>query len=79
MNAGQIIVTILHVIISLAMVVIVLLQSGKSAGLSGTIAGGAETFFGKNKGRTLDAILSKYTSVVAVAFLITSVVLVLIL
>ncbi|HEY8350082.1 MAG TPA: preprotein translocase subunit SecG [Clostridiales bacterium] len=79
MNAGQIIVTILHVIISLAMVVIVLLQSGKSAGLSGTIAGGAETFFGKNKGRTLDAILSKYTSAVAVAFLITSVVLVLIL
>jgi len=79
LNAGQIIVTILHVIISLAMVVIVLLQSGKSAGLSGTIAGGAETFFGKNKGRTLDAILSKYTSAVAVAFLITSVVLVLIL
>lgn len=79
MNAGQIIVTILHVIISLALVVIVLLQSAKSAGLSGTIAGGAETFFGKNKGRTLDAILSKYTSVVAVAFLITSVVLVLIL
>jgi len=79
LNAGQIIVTILHVIISLALVVIVLLQSAKSAGLSGTIAGGAETFFGKNKGRTLDAILSKYTSVVAVAFLITSVVLVLIL
>ena len=79
MNAGQIIVTILHVLISISLVVIVLLQSGKSAGLSGTIAGGAETFFGKNKGRTLDAILSKYTSVVAVAFIITSAVLVLIL
>ncbi len=79
MNAGQIIVMILHILLSISLVVIVLLQSGKSAGLSGTIAGGAETFFGKNKGRTLDAILSKYTSVVAVAFIITSAVLVLIL
>mgnify|MGYP000955733356 FL=1 len=79
MNAGQIIVVILHILLSISLVVIVLLQSGKSAGLSGTIAGGAETFFGKNKGRTLDAILSKYTSVVAVAFIITSAVLVLIL
>jgi preprotein translocase subunit SecG len=61
------------------MVVIVLLQSAKSAGLSGSIAGGAETFFGKNKGRTLDALLSKYTTVVAIAFLVTSIVLVLIL
>jgi len=79
LNAGQIIVMILHILLSISLVVIVLLQSGKSAGLSGTIAGGAETFFGKNKGRTLDAILSKYTSVVAVAFIITSAVLVLIL
>lgn len=76
---GQIIVTILHIIFSISMVVVVLLQSAKSAGLSGSIAGGAETFFGKNKGRTLDALLSKYTSVVAVAFLITSVILFLIL
>ena len=79
MNAGQIIVTILHIIFSISMVVVVLLQSAKSAGLSGSIAGGAETFFGKNKGRTLDALLIKYTSVVAVAFLITSVILFLIL
>lgn len=79
MNAGQIIVTILHVILSLSMVVIVLLQSAKSAGLSGSIAGGAETFFGKNKGRTLDALLSKYTTFVAIAFLVTSIVLVFIL
>ncbi len=79
MNVGQIIVTILHIIFSISMVVVVLLQSAKSAGLSGSIAGGAETFFGKNKGRTLDALLSKYTSGVAVAFLITSVILFLIL
>jgi protein translocase, SecG subunit len=57
------------------MIIIVLLQSGKQAGLSGSIAGGAETFFGKNKGRTLDAKLSKFTTVAAIVFLITSVVL----
>ncbi len=66
-------VQILHVIIALVLIVVVLFQSGKSAGLSGSIAGGADTFFGKNKGRTIDAILSKWTSVVAVLFLITSI------
>lgn len=69
------IVTIIHVIVSLALILIVLLQSGKTAGISGSIAGGAETFFGKNKGKTLDGILNKCTSVVAVLFIITSVVL----
>jgi len=53
----------------------VLLQSAKQAGLSGSIAGGAETFFGKNKGRTIDAMLSKWTAVAAIGFLVTSVVL----
>jgi preprotein translocase subunit SecG len=52
---------------------VVLLQSGKQAGLSGSIAGGAETFFGKNKGRTVDALLSKWTAVAAILFLVTSV------
>lgn len=78
MNAWQIILTVFHIIFALSIIVIVLLQSGKSAGLSGAIAGGAETFFGKNKGRTIDAMLSKYTSVAAIAFLVTSVVLYLI-
>lgn len=66
-------VQILHVIIAVVLVVIVLFQSGKEAGLSGSIAGGADTFFGKNKGRTIDAILEKWTSVVAILFLITSI------
>lgn len=67
------IVNIVHIILALSLIVIVLLQSGKQAGLSGSIAGGAETFFGKNKGRTVDALLSKYTAVAAIAFLATSV------
>jgi preprotein translocase subunit SecG len=52
------------------------LQAGRSAGMSGSIAGGAETFFGKNKGRAYDQILSKYTGWIAVLFVIVSVVLV---
>ena len=67
-------VTILHIVVAVALIVIVLLQSGKAHGLSGSIAGGAETFFGKNKGRTIDALLSKLTTVAAVVFLITSIV-----
>ena len=61
------------------MIVIILLQSAKSSGMSGTIAGGAETFFGKNKGRTIDAMLSKYTTFAAIAFIVISVVLYLLL
>ncbi|MBQ3118654.1 MAG: preprotein translocase subunit SecG [Clostridia bacterium] len=69
------VVRILHLILSLILIAVVLLQSGKAQGLSGAIAGGSETFFGKNKGRTIDAILEKWTSVVAIAFLVTSIVL----
>lgn len=69
------VVRVIHLILSIILIAVVLLQSGKAQGLSGAIAGGSETFFGKNKGRTIDAILSKWTSVVAIAFLATSIVL----
>ena len=69
------VVRIIHLILSLILIAVVLLQSGKAQRLSGAIAGGSETFFGKNKGRTIDAILEKWTSVVAIAFLVTSIVL----
>ena len=78
MQIAENIVMVLHIIASLVLIVVVLLQSGKSAGLSGTIAGGAETFFGKNKGRTIDAILEKWTAFFAILFLITSIALALI-
>ena len=65
--------TIIHVVISLVLVVVVLMQHGKQQGLSGAIAGGAETFFGKNKGRTIDAMLKKFTAVLAVLFVASSV------
>ncbi len=73
MEIAKNIVMVLHIIASLVLIVVVLLQSGKSAGLSGSIAGGAETFFGKNKGRTIDAILGKWTAVFAILFLATSI------
>lgn len=66
---------IIHVIVSLALIVVVLMQHGKQQGLSGAIAGGAETFFGKNKGRTVDAMLRKVTAVIAALFIVLSVVL----
>lgn len=66
-------VNIVHIIFTISIIVIVLLQSGNQTGLSGAIAGGAETFFGKNKGRTIDALLSKYTTVAAIGFLVTSI------
>ena len=69
----QIALTIVQIVITVALIITVLMQSGKSQGLSGSIAGGAETFFGKNKGRTLDGILSKVTSVLAVLFVISSI------
>ena len=67
--------TIIQIILCVVLVVTVLMQSGKAQGLSGSIAGGAETFFGKNKGRTLDGILSKVTSIVAALFIVCSVLL----
>jgi len=65
--------TITHAIVSLALVIIVLLQQGKQQGLSGAIAGAGETFFGKSKARTIDAMLKKFTTVVAALFIINSI------
>ena len=64
--------TIIHVIIAIILIVVVLMQHGKQQGLSGAIAGGAETFFGKNKGRTIDAMLKKFTAVIAILFVVSS-------
>lgn len=67
--------TIVHVVLCVILIAVVLFQSGKQQGLSGSIGGGAETFFGKNRARTMDAILAKLTAVVAVLFIATSIVL----
>ena len=58
------------IVMAVFLTIAVLMQNGKSHNLSGTIAGGAETFFGKAKGRTIDALLSKITTVVSVIFVL---------
>ncbi|ESU33989.1 preprotein translocase subunit SecG [Bacillus sp. 17376] len=59
---------VLLVIVSIALIGVVLLQSGKSAGLSGAISGGAEQLFGKQKARGLDLVLHRVTIVLSVLF-----------
>jgi len=69
MSAAQIIFGIFEIILSLVIIVAVLAQSARNARLSGTIAGGAETFFGKNKGQSIDSVLQKWTGVGVAIFL----------
>lgn len=66
-------VVILLVIVSIGLIGVVILQSGKSAGLSGAISGGAESLFGKQKARGLDLILHRITIVLAVLFILLSI------
>ncbi len=71
--------TLLMVLLALASIVLiasVLLQSGNSAGLSGSIAGGAEQLFGKKKSKGYEAILEKITTVGAVLFVVLSLVII---
>lgn len=70
----KLVLSIVLVVLSLALIAIVMLQSGKSAGLSGAIAGGADTFLSKNKAKSLDAKLSKLTKWVAIAFMVVALV-----
>lgn len=66
----QLFLTVLQLAVSVGITIIVLFQSGKRSGLSGAIAGGADTFLTKTKARTWDAKLAKATKWVALAFVI---------
>ena len=68
------ILTILFVIDCIALTVVVLMQEGKSQGL-GAIAGAADTYWGKNKGRSMEGGLVKATTVMGVLFFVLAVVL----
>lgn len=70
MNAINVILQIALLVMGLFLVVAVLFQHGKNHGLSGTIAGGAETFFGKEQGKKIDKILGKLTAIVGVLFIV---------
>ena len=75
MGTLKIIVTVIFALIGLALTVIILMQEGKSAGLSGSISGEAETYWGKNKGRSMEGKLEKITKVMIVLFFVLSIVL----
>ena len=74
MEVLKVVLTVIYIIVSIALVILVLMQEGKSAGL-GSISGAAETYWGKNKGRSMDGMLVKITKWLAVAFILLSVVL----
>ena len=74
MGALKILITVVFVIVCIALTVLVLMREGKSAGL-GTISGAAETYWGKNKGRSMEGLLVKLTKVLAVLFMVLAAVL----
>lgn len=71
----KIIVTVIFAVICLALTAIVLMQEGKSGGLSGSVAGGTETYWGRNKGRSMEGKLEKITKYLAIGFIVLSLVL----
>ena len=76
MNAIYWILIALLIVSGLALIVSILMQSGKQAGLSGSIGGGAEQLFGKQKGRSLDTMFERITKIAAIGFMISAVALV---
>ncbi|MBE6776562.1 MAG: preprotein translocase subunit SecG [Ruminococcaceae bacterium] len=74
MGALEIVLGIAVIIVSIIIIVAVLFQQGRRAGINGAISGGADTFLSKNKARTVDAILARWTKYVAILFFILAIV-----
>lgn len=68
------ILTVIFIFVCLALIVIILFQQGKNAGL-GTVAGAAETYWGKNKGRSVEGKLEKWTKILVALFIVLAMVL----
>lgn len=75
METLKLILTLVFVVVCIALTIIVLLQEGKSAGL-GAISGMAETYWGKNKGRSMEGALEKLTKALVIGFIVISIILV---
>ena len=69
------IVTVVFIAICIALVILVMLQESKSSGLTGTVGGMADSYSGKNKGRSMEGKLVKWTTILAVVFFVLTVVL----
>ena len=70
----KIVLSVLFIIVSLVITIVILFQEGKSAGL-GTIAGVADTYWGKNKGRSIEGKLEKGTKILVVVFMVIAILL----
>ena len=67
--------TVVFVLICLAITVVILLQEGKQAGLTGAISGAADSYWGKNKGRSMEGKLVTITKVLSVLFVLIAIIL----
>ena len=74
MEALRVVINIIFILVCVALTVLVLMQEGKSAGL-GSISGAAETYWVRNKGRSMEGMLVKITKILAVFFMLLAVVL----
>ena len=74
MGVWKLILGISVIIISLFIIIVILLQQGHRAGITGAISGGADTFLSKNKARTFDATLARFTKYIAILFFVLAVV-----
>lgn len=72
MQVFEIVLAVVDILVCIGLVMLVVFQEGNSQGL-GAIGGGAETFFGKSKGRSIDALLKKLTTIIAIVFAILTV------
>ncbi len=77
MNVFAIVLGVVDIIVCISLVLLVVFQEGNDKGM-GVIGGGADTFFGKEKGRTIDKKLKRFTSLLAILFAVITVVLYLI-
>ena len=74
MTMIKIVLTVIQVLLAVFLIAVVLLQEGKTSGLSGAISGGADTFLSKNKAKSWDAKLARWTKWVAIAFVVLTLV-----
>ncbi len=75
MAALKTVLIVIYALVCIALTIIVLMQEGKSAGLTGSISGMADTYWGKNKGRSMEGNMEKFTKILAVLFILLSIVL----
>ncbi|MBQ9355378.1 MAG: preprotein translocase subunit SecG [Clostridia bacterium] len=74
MGIWEILLGVAVIIVSLVIIAVILLQQGHRAGISGAISGGADTFLSKNKARTFDAVLARFTKYIAILFFVLAIV-----